>query len=157
MLRPQADQRNVALEYVPPAANLIVRADSYRLRQVLLNLLSNAVKFTQPSGRVTLSARIRDAGELAISIADTGIGMSASDLSAALEPFQQVDQGLARRYEGTGLGLPLARRLSELLGAQLALTSAVGKGTDAVVSFPRELYAAAPAGRPTGDSPAAAE
>ncbi len=155
MLRPQADQRKVALDYIPPAANLVIRADSYRLRQVLLNLLSNAVKFTQASGRVTVSARIQDTGELSLSIADTGIGMSPTDLSAALEPFQQVDQGLARRYEGTGLGLPLARRLSELLGAKLDLTSEVGKGTEAVVTFPRKLYAAA--ARPTGNSPAAAE
>jgi signal transduction histidine kinase len=149
MLRPQADQRKVALEYEPPAGTPIVRADSYRLRQILLNLLSNAVKFTQASGRVTLSATRRETGELSISIADTGIGMSATDLTAALEPFQQVDQGLARRYEGTGLGLPLARRLSELLGAKLALTSEVGKGTEAVVTFPPELHFEVPAeGRP---------
>jgi signal transduction histidine kinase len=149
MLRPQADERKVALRYDPPAGNPIVRADSYRLRQILLNLLSNAVKFTQASGQVTLSAPRRETGELSISIADTGIGMSATDLTAALEPFQQVDQGLARRYEGTGLGLPLARRLSELLGAKLALTSEVGKGTQAIVTFPPELYFEIPAeGRP---------
>jgi signal transduction histidine kinase len=145
MMRQQADQKKVTLEYLPPAENLIIRADSYRLRQVLLNLLSNAIKFTQAPGCVTMSVKTLESGALAISVADTGIGMTAENIVAALEPFQQVDQGLARRYEGTGLGLPLARRLSELQGANLALTSEVGKGTEAVVTFLRELYFAAPA------------
>jgi signal transduction histidine kinase len=139
MMRPQADKKAIALQHLAPAEDLHVRADSHRLRQVLLNLLSNAIKFTG-RGSVTLSTRILETGELAISVADTGIGMSAENIVAALEPFQQVDQGLARRYEGTGLGLPLARRLSELQGARLALTSEVDKGTDATLIFPRELH-----------------
>ncbi|HWA44839.1 MAG TPA: ATP-binding protein [Hypericibacter adhaerens] len=140
MMRPQADKKGVTLQYVAPAEAITVRADSHRLRQVLLNLLSNAIKFTPAPGRVTLSANALESGDLSIAVADTGIGMSAADITAALEPFQQVDQGLARKYEGTGLGLPLSRRLSELQNANLALTSEVGKGTEAVLTFPRDLH-----------------
>jgi signal transduction histidine kinase len=113
----------------------LITADARRVRQVLLNLLSNAVKFTPPNGSVTVSA---DADEhaLAITVTDTGIGMAPEDIPKALERFGQIDTRLARKYEGTGLGLPLSLRLMELHGGALAIESAVGVGTSVTVTFP---------------------
>jgi signal transduction histidine kinase len=113
----------------------LITADARRVRQVLLNLLSNAVKFTPRGGEVTVSAAA-DAGGLAIAVADTGIGMAPEDIPKALERFGQIDTRLARRYEGTGLGLPLSLRLMELHGGTLAIDSALGRGTTVTVTFP---------------------
>jgi signal transduction histidine kinase len=115
-----------------------VRADELRLKQVLLNLLSNAVKFTRPGGRVDVSATVTKRGGIDIRIADTGIGMKAEEIPIALEPFRQVEGSMTRRYEGTGLGLPLARTLIELHGGSLSIVSAPGKGTTVTVALPPE-------------------
>jgi signal transduction histidine kinase/HAMP domain-containing protein len=115
---------------------LPVRGESARLHQVFLNLLSNAIKFTERGGCIELSAR--DDGEvISVVVADTGIGMSAEDIQIALTPFGQVDNRLERKYEGTGLGLPLAKGLIELHGGALDVKSAVGHGTRVTVSLPR--------------------
>lgn len=121
-------------ELQPALPNL--RGDERRVRQVLLNLLSNAVKFTPSGGRITVRAARRHDGGLAISVADTGIGMDAADIARAMTPFQQVNGILARRHEGTGLGLPLSRALMELHGGSLTLDSARGRGTVATARFP---------------------
>ena len=113
----------------------LIDADETRLKQVLLNLLSNAVKFTPAGGHVTVSAWL-EAGGLVIAVADTGIGMRAQDIPLALEPFRQVDAVLSRRYEGTGLGLPLAKRLTELHGGTLEIDSMPGRGTTVRIRLP---------------------
>jgi PAS domain S-box-containing protein len=124
----------------------MLRADPRRLKQMLLNLLSNAVKFTAPGGRVTLTIECSAAGELEFRIADNGIGMDAAGITTALERFGQVDGGLARRHEGTGLGLPLTKGLAELHGGALRIESARGVGTRAIITLPAErLLPAAPA------------
>src|SRR6185312_12603565 len=87
-------------------------ADRRRVKQVLINLIGNAVKFTPPKGRVEVRVTRCDGG-IAIAIADTGIGIAAEDIPKALERFGQVDSALSRKYEGTGLGLPLSKRLME--------------------------------------------
>jgi signal transduction histidine kinase len=112
-----------------------LQGDSRRLKQILLNLLSNAVKFTPSGGRVTISA-CADAGGFRLRVADTGIGIAAADLDKALRPFGQIDSRLARKYQGTGLGLPLARAMAELHGGRLELTSAPGEGTSATIWLP---------------------
>ncbi len=114
-----------------------LRGDARRLHQVLLNLLSNAVKFTPAGGRVTLSAAIEDA-MLAIRVADTGIGIAPEDRDRVFEPFTQVDATLARRFQGSGLGLYLARTLAVALGGTLTLEDQPGPGTLAVLRFPAE-------------------
>ncbi len=95
-----------------------VRADGKRMQRVLLNLLSNAVKFTPPGGTVSIFSVVHNGG-LDITVDDTGIGMKNKDIPRALERFGQIDSTLARKYEGAGLGLPLAKHLIELHGGAL--------------------------------------
>lgn len=111
--------------------------DATRLKQILLNLLYNAVKFTPPDGEVRLSVVQSDAGVTFV-VADTGIGMRAEEIPVALNPFQQLDGSLARRHEGAGLGLPLAKRLAELHGGTLEIASEPGNGTQVTVRLPAE-------------------
>jgi two-component system, cell cycle sensor histidine kinase PleC len=119
-----------------PADLPLLLGDELRLKQIVLNLLSNAVKFTPAGGRVTLSAKVMPDGSLALTVRDTGIGMKAEEIPIALEPFRQVDSVHTRRYEGTGLGLPLARTLAELHGGTLAIESVPDRGTTVTVTLP---------------------
>ena len=105
-----------------------VRTDPTRLKQILFNLLSNAVKFTPDGGSVSVKARKLD-GEIQISVSDTGIGIPKEKMEEIFEPFVQLDGSLSRRYEGTGLGLALTRRLVELLGGRIWVESQLGKGS----------------------------
>ena len=115
-----------------------IAGDRLRLKQALLNLMVNAVKFTPAGGSVRVSASAARPHGIDIAIADTGIGMEPASIARALEPFQQLDNRLARRYEGTGLGLPLAKSLIELHGGKLTIESASGKGTTARIWLPPE-------------------
>jgi PAS domain S-box-containing protein len=124
--------------------------DEQKLKQIIINLLSNAVKFTPAGGRVELSARIAQDGDLLVCVADTGIGIAPADIDRVMEPFGQVDSHLNRKYEGTGLGLPLARGLAELHGGSLTLESRLNVGTTVTVRLPRyRLRSPAPAERAT--------
>src|SRR6185295_10303908 len=86
-----------------PTPTPLVLCDPLRLKQVIINLVSNAVKFTPSGGVVSIGASANAAGALVMTVNDTGIGMSAADIEIALKPYGQVDQGLNRKYEGTGL------------------------------------------------------
>jgi signal transduction histidine kinase len=135
MMSIQARKAKVMLvaELAPDMPHL--KADRRRVRQILLNLLSNALKFTHAGGTVTVRAHLSAEG-LVMQVIDTGIGMRREDFSKALEPFGQVDSSLARKYEGTGLGLPLTRQMVELHGGRLTLESALGQGTTVTVILP---------------------
>lgn len=109
-----------------------------RIKQILINLLGNAVKFTPEGGTVTLSAKMDDGGDLVVRVSDTGIGMAPEDIPNALKPFHQVDSRLARRYEGTGLGLPLTKAFVDLHGGTLGIESSPGEGTIVLLHFPPE-------------------
>jgi len=135
MVALRAEEAGIALRSSVAADLPLVRADPRRLRQVLLNLLSNAVKFTPKGGAITLTAE-RRAADIALAVADTGIGMAPEHISIALARFGQVDNRLARRYEGTGLGLPLVKRLVELHGGTITIESALGRGTTVTVLLP---------------------
>ena len=135
MLATQASEAQVRVheDLDPNLPSLL--ADPRRVRQIVLNLLANAVKFTPAEGEVRVSTYRTEAG-IALAVSDTGIGISATDIPKALERFGQVDNRLARKYEGTGLGLPLSKRLAELHGGTLELESEVGHGTTVTVTFP---------------------
>ena len=114
-----------------------LRADAVKLKQILLNLLTNAIKFTPDEGRIEIKAvRAEDAG-IIFSVRDNGIGIAAEDREVALTPFRQVDNRLARKFEGTGLGLPIAKALTELHGGALTLESEPEKGTCVTIYLPQ--------------------
>ena len=121
-------------------------ADERLVKQMLINLLANAVKFTPRGGQVSVRLHQDPTGAIALMITDTGIGISETDMAKVMEPFGQADGSLRRRYDGTGLGLPLVRSFVELHGATFDLDSRVGAGTTAIVRFPveRTLKAASP-------------
>jgi signal transduction histidine kinase len=118
-----------------------LQADATRLKQILVNLLSNAAKFTPRGGLIGLAVRRTPAGGVAFLVSDSGPGMTAAEIARALEMFGQVDGGLERRHDGTGLGLPLARRLTELHGGTLAIDSVKGRGTTVTVTLPPSCLA----------------
>jgi PAS domain S-box-containing protein len=136
MMGDRAAAAGITLDIEP--TGLEVDADELRLEQVLLNLVSNAVKFTPPGGSVRVAARLADDGGVAVSVADTGIGMDASEIPRALQPFGQIDNSLARPHGGTGLGLPLAVRLVELHGGAVTIDSEPGLGTTVTFTMPPE-------------------
>ena len=113
-----------------------LRADGRKVKQILINLLSNAIKFTRPGGRIRVIVATDARGAVAISIADTGIGIAGDQIEIALAPFSQVDSSLNRKFEGTGLGLPLAKALVELHQGKFHIESVPGQGTTVTISFP---------------------
>ena len=136
LLRDRAADATVNLSTALCADCATVVADELKLKQILINLLSNATKFTPEGGRVTLSAQVRKDGGVRIQVADTGIGMAPEDIPTALKPFGQVDSKLSRKFDGTGLGLPISRHLAELHDATLSVESEPGKGTTITLDFP---------------------
>jgi PAS domain S-box-containing protein len=131
-----AREASIALSIVRPSSPVELHVDPKRLTQVLVNLLSNAIKFTGPGKRVALTCERGGDGAFVLRVADQGIGMTAEEIQKALEPFHQVDNSLARRYEGTGLGLTLSRMLVELHGGALSVSSEPKVGTTVTVRLP---------------------
>ncbi|MDY6992902.1 MAG: ATP-binding protein, partial [Pseudomonadota bacterium] len=113
----------------------IIQADRLRLKQIVLNLLNNAVKFTPVKGQISLEITTTQK-QIHFKISDNGIGMTEADMEHLFQPFTQLDRRLARKYEGSGLGLVLAYRLTELQGGSLMVTSTVGQGSCFTVSLP---------------------
>jgi len=140
---------------VSPALPLL-KADLRSITQIITNLVANAVKFTGPGGRIEIAAANVD-GCLSISVADTGIGMKPSDIPLAMAPFQQLDSAWARRYEGTGLGLPLTKALLKLHGASLQIDSEPGCGTTVTARFPIERTIPRSMNEPTAGLPIVAD
>jgi signal transduction histidine kinase len=122
----QASRGDVELRLLAEPEQITINADERRLRQIVFNLVSNAVKFTPADGRVDVSARLED-GQVEIAVADTGPGIAADDLETIFEEFEQAGDG--RQADGTGLGLPLSRKLVELHGGRLWVQSEVGHGS----------------------------
>jgi signal transduction histidine kinase len=131
----RAESCGIRLEVGECARVAPIWGDATRLRQILLNLLSNAVKFTPKGGRVAIDAR-DDAGEVVLAIRDSGVGMSASEVELALQPFSQIESAFTRRQDGTGLGLPLTKALTERHGGRLTIASTPGSGTTVEVRLP---------------------
>ena len=133
LVEPRIAEKKQALVLKLPAVLPMVNADGRRLKQVLINLLSNAHKFTPEGGRIVLAAASEADGTVAVSIQDTGIGMTGEQIAVALKPFGQVNSSRARSYEGTGLGLPIAKALIEQHGGSFSIASEENAGT--AVSF----------------------
>ena len=148
LLRVRADAAHVKLSVQIDALLPALVVDATRLKQILLNLLSNAIKFTGPGGSVVVMAGRGKAGGIDFKVRDTGPGMNAAEIAIALEPFGQTDAALTRRHEGTGLGLPLARRLTELHGGSLHVASVKGRGTTITVALPATSVMVQPAAWP---------
>ncbi|HEV7265563.1 MAG TPA: PAS-domain containing protein [Falsiroseomonas sp.] len=144
---PAATEAGLVLRTELPPRLPQLRGDARRLQQALEKLLSNAVKFTPAGGSVEISATVGQDG-LEIRVADTGIGIPTSERERMFEPFTQLDSSLARRFQGSGLGLHLARSLAVALGGTLTLDAPKGsgerQGTVAVLRFPPERLIAAP-------------
>ena len=121
---------------VSGADNLKITLDEKLFVQVMDNLLSNAVKFSHPGGRVEITVRHQPGERLAIDVADQGIGIDAADIERVMRPFEQVESTYARKNGGTGLGLPLAAKLIELLGGKLTVSSVLGRGTVVTLTLP---------------------
>ena len=137
MLRPLLVNESVQLVFEDASALPTMIADEGKISQILRNLISNALKFTE-SGEVRVSAEATlDGARIRFRVADTGIGIAPDDLEAIFQEFTQVDSAIQRRVRGTGLGLPLVRRLATLMGGTVAVESEIGLGSTFTVELPR--------------------
>jgi signal transduction histidine kinase len=134
-LRPIVPINDVSFVIEDPPADSVLVTDETMLVRILRNLLSNSLKFT-PQGEVSLTARRDEAGRWEFRVADTGIGIPPEEQDRVFEEFHQVPNPLQARAGGTGLGLPYARKLAEILGGTLRLSSAPGEGTEVVFLLP---------------------
>ncbi len=137
-IKQQALKKNIAIEMQLPSDLPDLLVDERRIRQVLINLLNNAVKFTPEGGRITLEvSQLSETPQyLRIAIIDTGIGISPENIGKLFKPFVQIDSALNRKYAGTGLGLALVKRIVELHGGEVSLTSEVGLGSCFAIDLP---------------------
>lgn len=121
--------------YLKIPSGIILFSDKRRVKQILINLLSNAVKFTS-QGSVTIAAKILKEKFLQMRVTDTGIGIKKESLNRLFQPFQQVDASMTKKYEGTGLGLYLVKKLTNLLGGEISMKSEYGKGCEFTFNIP---------------------
>jgi signal transduction histidine kinase len=134
IVEPLATAKKLELKVLSPGPGSIIESDSTKIRQILVNLLSNAVKFTD-TGSVTVEANMLGR-EFLLKVCDTGIGIQAENLHRIFDPFWQVEQKATRRATGTGLGLTVTKRLANLLGGDVDVTSTPGQGTTFTVRLP---------------------
>ncbi len=132
-VRERASRMSIALDAWTTPNDAVLLADGRKLKQILLNLLDNAVKFTGHGGKVTLSGSVETSGDFCIRVEDTGVGIEPQDQMRVLERFGQTGDS---RNQGTGLGLPLSKALTELHGGTLRLDSRPGVGTRVTVRLP---------------------
>lgn len=137
LVSPRAEEMGINLTNELPNEHFIIMGDAKKIKQVLLNLLSNAVKFTPQGGEVKITAwqNVMD-DSIAIEVKDTGIGIAPKDISRAMSPFGQVDSALSRKYEGTGLGLPLTKKFVEIMGGTFKIESELNIGTTITITVP---------------------
>ncbi len=136
MVRPQAERGGIILRNLSPETLPQLRADERVVKQVLINLLGNAVKFTPSGGNIDVVFRQLPDASPSLTVMDTGIGIPPERLEQIFEPFQLAKAEVARQHGGTGLGLSISKRLMELHGGMLTLSSTVGVGTQAQITFP---------------------
>jgi PAS domain S-box-containing protein len=138
VVRGLANRKQILLKCQTAPDLASVTIDEHRFKQICYNLLSNAVKFTDAAGAVEISATARDADTFEVRVTDTGIGIREADMERLFREFEQLESGASRRFEGTGLGLALTRKLAELQGGSISARSVYGKGSTFTVILPRE-------------------
>ncbi|MFM9844661.1 MAG: sensor histidine kinase [Dongiaceae bacterium] len=136
IIEERARRGNLKLSYDPPESLPKLWGEARRVKQILINLLSNSVKFTRPGGEISVQVLVEKSGNLAITVFDTGIGIAAEDMEQIMTPFGQAHTGLNRKYEGTGLGLPLSKVFVEMHGGALIIESDLDVGTAVCALFP---------------------
>lgn len=137
LVKEASQKKHLAIRYYCEPVDLQMTADARRLKQILLNLLSNAVKFTPDGGRVSLTVNGDPEQEVVrFLVEDTGVGIGSKDLGRIFEPFVQVDGSLSRQFEGTGLGLTLVKKMTELHGGRIEVESELGKGSRFTLTMP---------------------
>jgi len=134
-VREAAQRKHITLESTHRHETRYIQADARRLKQILVNLLSNAVKFTPEGGRIMLEVTEAN-GCLEFAVQDNGIGIDAKDLPKLFHAFQQIDSALNRKYAGTGLGLALVKRMTEMHGGTVSVHSETGQGARFTVILP---------------------
>jgi len=131
-----ANKRRIAVGIeIEPEVDAVM-LDQHKFKQVLYNLLSNAVKFSNEGGQVDVHIRRRDLHQLEVRVCDTGIGIKAEDIKRLFTEFEQLDSGTARRFEGTGLGLALTKKIIEFQGGSISVESELGQGSTFIVVLP---------------------
>ena len=138
-----AEQRGVTLTVVSDAQLVAVLGDPTRFKQVLTNLLSNAIKYNKRGGGVTLSTRLAGDGRAEIAVSDTGLGMTDAQMRSLFEPYNRLGRE-SSEVEGTGIGLVISRRLAELMGGSLSVSSRAGEGSTFTLRLPSAPAAALP-------------
>jgi len=138
MVSARATHANVDIKTILTARLPMVRADSLRLKQILINLLGNAVKFTPRKGAISIHAHVEESGSVQIIVRDTGIGIAKHHIPEVMKMFGQVRDGPTRTHEGMGIGLALARELAQLHDGTLEIESELGRGTDVILTLPPE-------------------
>jgi signal transduction histidine kinase/ActR/RegA family two-component response regulator len=134
MMRPLTHSENVSLVFEEPPEDLLIASDEGKINQILRNLISNALKFTE-RGEVRIRVS-REKGQVVFSVSDTGIGIAPDDQEHIFREFAQIENPVQRKVRGTGLGLPLSRKLAELIGGTLTVTSALGAGSTFRLTMP---------------------
>ena len=138
LIQERAVANNIEVELDAPIDLPVLRGDPRKIKQILINIMANAIKFSDAGGRTTLRVWCHAESGYVFQITDTGIGIAPDDIPNALSRFGQVDSDLNRKYEGTGLGLPLAKAFAEMHGGSLDLQSQVDMGTTVTIQFPVE-------------------
>ncbi|MEM8638731.1 MAG: ATP-binding protein [Cyanobacteria bacterium P01_G01_bin.54] len=155
LVRRLAEDKEIQIKMQIEVEPDLFEVDERRMRQVLLNLLNNAIKFTPDGGKITLTANgDRTEQILRLAVQDTGIGIAEADMPKLFESFVQIESSLSRRYDGTGLGLALVRRLVELHGGSIAVESEVGVGSCFTVALPWQNLEQLALAVPTSHHPA---
>ena len=139
-IRAAALKKNIAVHIKAPSEEIVAMLDPLRFKQVLHNLLSNAVKFTPDNGVVTITVSLDDDEQIRLQVQDTGIGIKKQDLPRLFQEFEQLDSGLGRRQQGTGLGLALTKKIVELQGGSILVESEFGKGSTFTIRIPCEQH-----------------
>lgn len=136
ILQHQIAEHAIDCQLLIPAGLPSIKVDERKIKQILMNVMGNAIKFTRPGGKVTVEASVSADNHFVFQVRDTGIGMSEEDIPAAFAKFRQIDSALNREFDGTGLGLPLARGLTELHGGTIGIESKLGHGTAVTIRLP---------------------